>query len=230
MTNKQDFLRRYMSWCLSQAGEELEAGMPNLSWVGHLPLGFFPEYLRQKPIAEAIELFSALQHRRWLHQGVEWEADQRIRHEAMLEDFMHAGREYNNRHVEEYCNALELGRLKVANSATVKQMAWKSLRSKGWRKIPWNPGIIKCAKETRSFTLNTYVSSEVKEFTYYQQVVSGAGESILETSFADWFGLGQYTMFSENELGSEERISEFVVEKCELFASALPTLLGPDSE
>ncbi len=229
MINKQHFLRRYMKWCLSQAHKELEAGMPNLNWVGHPGMGFFPEYLSQKPIAEAIELFSALQYRRHFYQGVEWEAGQRLRHEAMLDDFMHVGREYDNRHVEEYCNALETGKLQTANSATIKQMAWKSLRSKGWKKIPWNPGIIKCAKEIRSFTLNTYVSSEVKEFTYYQHVVSGAGEGMLETSFADWFGLGYETMFMENERGSEERIADFVVEKCELFATALPALVGPES-
>ncbi len=229
MINKQDILRRYMSWCLDQAREELEAGMPNLSWVGHPAMGFLAEYLHQKPVTEAIELISALQYRKLCCQGLEWEAGKRIQHEAMLEDFMHAGDAYDSQHVQEFYEAMTTGKFKIASSSIIKRLTWKTLRSKNWKKIPWNPGIIKCTKEVSHLTVNTYLSAEGKEFTYSQEVISDAGEILLETSFAEWFGLGYDTMFMENERGSEERISDFVVEKCELFAAALTTLVDPDS-
>ena len=217
MDDKQAFLQRYLQWCLSLVREELESGMPNLAWVGHPVFEFLVGYLGRKPLAQAVELFSAMQYRKLCHQGLEWQAEKKARHETLLQDFMRASDRHNDRRAQDLYDTLRRADFEVARSTLIKRLAWNKLKELGWRKLPWNPGIVKCSKEVDRVTVNTFLSAETKEFCYWQQVIDGSGEILIETSFAEWFGLGYYTIFMHNERGSEERIARFVVEKSQLF-------------
>ena len=215
MGDRQAFLQRYLEWCLGQVREELESGTPNLAWVGHPIFGFLVGYLGQKPLAQAVELFSAMQYRKLCHKGLEWQGEKKARHEVMLQNFMYASKKH--RRAKGPYETLRRASFEVARSTLIKRLVWNKLKELGWKKLPWNPGIVKCSKEVDRVTVNTFLSAETKEFCYWQQVIDGSGEILIETSFAEWFGLGYYTIFMHNERGSEERISRFVVEKSQLF-------------
>ncbi len=224
MTDKQAFLKRYLQWCLGQVREELESGMPNLKWVGHPTFDFLVGYLSSQPPAQAAELFSARLYGKLCHQGLEWEDEMKTRHEILLQDYMAASKKHNDRPGQDLVVALRMATFVPASSNVVKRLAWNELKALGWQKVPWNPGIVKCAREIDRVTVNTFLSAETREFCYWQQVVDGSGEILIETSFAEWFGLGYYTIFMHNERGSEERISRFVVDKCQLFLESGPAM------
>ncbi len=225
MDHKQIFLERYLRWCLGQVHDELEAGMPNLNWIGHPIFEFLVLYLSQKSIAQGVELFSAMQYRKLCHQGVRWDSNKKTRHEAILEEFTDASDKHNDSRTQDLDEIVRRANFEPAKSTLTKRLAWQGLKGLGWQKIPWNPGVLKCSMGVDEVTVSTFLSSETREFCYWQQVVDGSGDILLETSFAEWFGLGHYTIFIHNQRGSEERIAEFVVAKSQLFLDELRAFL-----
>ncbi len=227
MSNKEVFLLRYLRWCQDEIREEIESGMPNLSWVGHPIFDFLCEYVSRKSSGQAADALFAMLCHKLSQQGVKWPGEDRARAGAVLGDFQEFVREQNSRRAQDIAEAIRMAKFEVAKSSVIKRMAWRSLKPHGWQMAPWNPGILKCSMRVSRVTVNTFLSAETKGFCYWQQVISDSEDILLETSFAEWFGLGYYTMFAANERGSEDRISEFVVEKCQYFAAELRTLLDP---